>query len=195
MERLIGSTLRRGLLGLALAGLVGGGLAAEKQATDRKLNAQDVVNIYIVGEKDLPIEYQVSSSGTIVFPFLGTVEVKDKTAAELGSLLKEDLAKDYFVDPQVIVSVKQYRRQFVNVFGHVNKPGQVELPVEKRFDIVDALAAAGGLNNLASKNKIRLTRKGKTDEYALDKLKEIKEPEKRVWLEEDDTVEIGASVL
>jgi polysaccharide export outer membrane protein len=178
-------------VGLGWLALAGPGVAVWAQQTetsDRKIAPQDVLSITIVGEKDLPVEFRVSASGTIDFPFLGTVEVKDKTPAEVAVMLKEALAKDYFVDPQVIVSVKEYRKQFVRVIGQVIRGGLVELPSEQRFDLVDALAAAGGLTNLANKNKISVTRKGKTETYSLDQLKEIKDPAKRVWVEPDDLI-------
>lgn len=160
---------------------------------DRKIDAQDVLTIYIVGEKDLPLEYPVTSTGTIQFPFVDTVDVKGKTPSQVAADLKEALGKDYFVDPQVFVIVKQYRKQYVRVMGQVYKPGLIDLPSEQKFDILDAVAAAGGLNNLANKDNITLTRKGKTQKLSLSKLKEIVDPAKKVWLEPDDIIEVGQS--
>src|SRR5438876_10978979 len=77
---------------------------------DHKIAPLDIINIDVVGEKDLSKDnLRVSSSGTITFPFLGSVEVKGKTPAEVENLLKEQLGKDYLVNPQVIVTVKEYR--------------------------------------------------------------------------------------
>lgn len=163
--------------------------------TDRKIDAQDILNIYIVGEKDLPFEYRVTSTGTIQFPFLETVDVKGKTPSQVAAELRESLGKDYFVDPQVIVAVKQYRKQYVRVIGFVFKPGMIDLPSEQKFDIVDAIAAAGGLNNLGDKDKITLTRKGKSEKHSLTKLKAITDPAKKIWLEADDIIEVGQSVF
>ncbi len=164
-------------------------------SADRKIAPQDILNIYIVGEKDLPIEFAVSASGTIQFPFLDNVDVKDKTTAEVAANLRDALAKDYFVDPQVVVSVRQYRKQFVRVIGQVLKPGLIELPSEQRFDVVDVIAAGGGLTPLADKDKINHTRKGKTTKYSLTKLKDITDPAKKVWVEPDDIVEVGQSLF
>jgi polysaccharide export outer membrane protein len=180
---------------LALAGPGAAAWAQETQNTDRKIAPQDVLTIIIVGEKDLPVDFPVSASGTILFPFLETMEVKDKTPAEVAAMLKEALGKDYFVDPQVHVSVKLYRKEFVRVIGQVTRAGLVELPSEQRFDLLDALAAAGGLTNLANKNKISITRKGKTETYSLNQLKDIKDQAKRVWVEPDDLVEVPQTVF
>jgi polysaccharide export outer membrane protein len=166
-----------------------GGLA------DRKIAPGDVLNIYVVGERDLPMEFPVSSSGTIIFPFLGTVELSGKTPTEAADMLKQSLGQDYYVDPQVFVSVKAYRKQYVRIIGQVFKPGLIELPSEQKFDIVDAIAAAQGLTNLADKDKITLTRKGKSQKLSLTKLKEITDPSKRVWVESDDIIEVGQSIF
>ena len=51
---------------------------------DHKIAPLDVITIDVVGEKDLSKELRVSTSGTITFPFLGSIEVKGKTPAEIG---------------------------------------------------------------------------------------------------------------
>src|SRR5437667_3739118 len=61
---------------------------------DHKIAPLDIIMIDVVGEKDLSKELRVSSSGTITFPFLGSIEVKGKTHAEVENLLKEKLGKD-----------------------------------------------------------------------------------------------------
>ena len=172
-----------------------GGFAQTKGNTDRKIEPQDLLNIYVVGEKDLPNEFRVSATGTIQFPFLETVDAQGRTPSELQAQIQEALAKDYFVNPQVIVSVKDYRKQFVRVIGQVTKAGLVELPSEQRFDVMDAIAAAGGLTNLGDKNKIIFTRKGETKRYTLKQLKAITDPAKKLWVEPDDIIEVGESLL
>ena len=82
---------------------------------DHKIAPLDIITIDVVGEKDLSKELRVSTSGTITFPFLGSIEVKGKTPAEVESLLKEKLGRDYLVDPQVIITVKEYRSRTVLV--------------------------------------------------------------------------------
>src|SRR2546425_7625597 len=69
--------------------------AAEVVEVDRKIAPLDILTIDVVGEKDLSKELRVSSSGTITFPFLGSLEVKGKTPTEVETLLKDLLGKDY----------------------------------------------------------------------------------------------------
>src|SRR2546422_4885689 len=112
---------------------------------DHKIAPLDIIMIDVVGEKDLSKELRVSSSGTITFPFLGSIEVKGKTPAEVENLLKEKLGKDYLVDPQVIVTVKEYRTRTGSVIGQVNKPGVIALPAEQKVELFEAIAHAGEL--------------------------------------------------
>src|SRR5262245_44646743 len=113
---------------------------------DHKIAPLDVINIDVVGEKDLSNEsLRVSCSGSITFTCLGSVEVKGKTPAEVENLLKEKLGEDFLVNPQVIVTVKEYRSRTVSVIGQVNKPGNIALPAEQRMGILEAIAQAGDL--------------------------------------------------
>ena len=160
---------------------------------DHKIAPLDIINIDVVGEKDLSKELRVSSSGTITFPFLGSIEVKGKTPAEVEDLLKEKLGKDYLVDPQVIVTVKEYRTRTVSVIGQVNKPGVIALPGEQKIGILEAIASAGDLTRSANKNRIEVSRKGKTYKFTLDDLKKESNPEKKFWLEPGDVIYVHES--
>jgi len=160
---------------------------------DHKIAPLDIIMIDVVGEKDLSKELRVSSSGTITFPFLGSIEVKSKTPAEVEQLLKEKLGKDYLVDPQVIITVKEYRSRTVSVIGQVNKPGVIPLPGEQKMGILEAIAQAGDLAKSANKNRIEVSRKGKTQKFTLDELKKDTAPEKKFWLEPGDVIYVHES--
>jgi protein involved in polysaccharide export with SLBB domain len=160
---------------------------------DHKIAPLDIIMIDVVGEKDLSKELRVSTSGTITFPFLGSIEVKSKTPAEVENLIKEKLGKDYLVDPQVIVTVKEYRSRTVLVIGKVNKPGLIALPAEQKLGILEAIGQAGDLASSANKNRIEVSRKGKTQKFTLDDLKKDTNPEKKFWLEPGDVIYVHES--
>src|SRR5439155_12812173 len=119
---------------------------------DYKICPQDLIVVAIVGEHDLPLEYRVSAEGELRFPFLEKVKVVGKTPTEVANLIRDRLVnEDFFVDPQVVVNVKDYRQRTVYVFGEVNKPGPVVLPAERKVDILEAISTAGGFTRLAKK--------------------------------------------
>jgi polysaccharide biosynthesis/export protein len=164
-----------------------------EDTVDRKIAPSDIIVVEVFGEKDLSGEHRVQQTGIIKFPLLGTVDVAGKTPSEVARLLSDKLEADYLVDPQVNVMVKEYQVRTVSVLGKVNKEGSVELPAEQRIDILDAIARAGGLSAVANKNKIELSRRGKTTVYKLDDLRAIKSTDKRIWLEPGDVIYVHES--
>lgn len=114
----------------------------------------------IVGERDLPKEYQVASDGTIDFPYLHTVQVVGLEPQQVARLLRDRLiAAKVLVDPSVIVQVKEYRSKRVTVLGQVQRPGS--FPYQAGLTLVQIVSQAGGLNNIAVRDRIRLTRLGR----------------------------------
>jgi polysaccharide export outer membrane protein len=163
-----------------------------EETLDRKIAPSDTIIIEVFGEKDLTVERRVQQTGTILYPLLQTVEVAGKTPGEIAAFLQEALGKDYLVDPQVSVTVKEYASRTVNVTGEVMKGGAFILPGELKWTIVDAIAAAGGFTRNANKGKIEFTRNGKTKKFSWEDLKNQKKP---VYLEPGDLIVVGESLF
>ena len=79
--------------------------------------------------------------------------------------------------------------------GQVSKPGVVPLPAEQRIDILAGIAIAGGFTKLAKTSKIDLTRNGGTTTFSLDKLKQEKDINNKVWLKTGDLVYVHESAF
>jgi polysaccharide biosynthesis/export protein VpsN len=178
---------------VALTVLAAGlGLGQEREVPaadpDRKIASQDLLQIVIVGEV-LPTEYRVSASGTINFPFLEIVEVQGLTPREVDLKLTELLCKDYFVKPEVLVDIREYRQDYVRMIGEVNKPGPMTLRPEQRMDILDALSFAGGTTRMA-KNEVEFIRDGQRQVFSIEKLKRETDPAKKIWLRPGDIIEV-----
>src|SRR5687768_18412858 len=90
--------------------------ALAQARSDYKIAPHDIIVIDVFGEKDLSKEFRVSATGTINYYFLGEVHVAGKTASQVREMLTTDLNRDYLVDRQVSVDVKEYRVRevFVN---------------------------------------------------------------------------------
>lgn len=134
-------------------------LAAPVESTT--LGPGDVFTMEIVGEKDLPREYQVASDGTVDLPYVHTLKVEglepQAVSRKVRNLLME---KQILTDPSVIVSVKEYNSKRVTVLGQVQKPGS--FPLSPGMTIIQAISVAGGLNSIADGSKVNLTRRGKS---------------------------------
>jgi polysaccharide export outer membrane protein len=108
----------------------------------------DVLEVVVFGNEDLSRSPTVQTDGTISLPLLGEVPVAGLTIGELQRKLTTLLARDFLVNPQVEVKVKEYQSQYVTVLGEVNTPGRK--PLRGRTRLVDVLVEAGGLTPRAS---------------------------------------------
>lgn len=108
----------------------------------------DVLEIAVFGNDDLSRVPTVQTNGSISFPLLGEVQVAGLTVAEVQRKITNLLAKDYLVNPQVEVKVREYQSQFVSVVGEVNSPGRK--PIRGRLRLIDLLTEAGGFKPTAS---------------------------------------------
>ena len=120
------------LAGLLLA-LAAPQRAAAQARADYRIAPNDIIVVDVFGEKDLSREFRVSGTGTINYYFLGEVQVAGRTTSEVREDLTTRLNKDYLVDPQVTVDVKEYRVREVFVNGQVNKPGAISLTGEQEL--------------------------------------------------------------
>lgn len=181
-------------------------LSAAAQSTDtapsqgsttiRKIQANDVILIRVVGEVDLTMERRVGEDGMITYPYLEALKVADKMPTEVERMIRDGLKGDYLVNPQVTVDFKEYVKQFVNVSGMVNSPGRIELPVDRRLDLMDVLSLAKDLSPKANKNEIVLTRQGQPPKtYKYSDIQSNTDPEKRVYVEPGDQIKVGERIF
>ncbi len=109
----------------------------------------DVLEVTVAGRPDLARLPTVQTTGLIWIPQVPEgVRVEGSTPSEIGKALTELLARHEPARPEVTVSVKEYRSQFVWMAGEVNQPGRKALKGPMR--LLDALREAGGFTARAS---------------------------------------------
>jgi polysaccharide export outer membrane protein len=122
------------------------------------LGPGDVFTMDVVGEPDLPRDFQVASDGTVDFPYVHRLRVQGLEPQEVARAVRERLiAQRILTDPSIIVSVKEYNSKRVTVLGQVQRPGSFSLT--PGMTLVQALSLAGGLNAIANGERVNLTRK------------------------------------
>ena len=97
---------------------------------------------------------RIDPSGNLDLPLVGKVKVAGESVSQLEAALTQKLAK-YVRDPQVSVTVSDYKSQPVSVLGAVNTPGTYNLTGPTT--LAQVLSKAGGLRNDAG-NTVNITR-------------------------------------
>ena len=129
--------------------------AAPAPAGDYEVGAGDVIEVAVYGNDDLSRIPTVQTNGSISLPLLGEVQVAGLTIAEVQRKITNLLAKDYLVNPQVEVKVRDYNSQYVSVVGEVNSPGRK--PLRGKTRLIDLLSEGGGFKPTAS-GEVMITR-------------------------------------
>lgn len=61
---------------------------------------------------------------------------------------------------RIIVNKSSYIGKTITVLGPVGKPGPMPFPLDGKMDIIDAIAYAGGMTDMANPRKVTVNRKG-----------------------------------
>ncbi len=121
------------------------------------LGPGDSFQLEIVGEPDLPKEYQVAADGTVTLPYIQTLTVSGLEPQQLAAEVRKRLIDGQILtDPSVVVTVKEYRSKVVVLLGQVQKPGSFALA--PGMTLIYALSLAGGFTSIANTGNVNLAR-------------------------------------
>jgi polysaccharide export outer membrane protein len=127
--------------------------AQSPELSTYKLGPGDVISIRVLGEDELRRErVRLSDAGTVSFPVLGEIKVKGLTAGALEQRVTQGLKGRYLLNPQVTVTIEEYRNFFLN--GMVEKPGSY--PYSPGLTVLKAVALAGGFKERANRGRINV---------------------------------------
>ena len=110
-----------------------------------RIGSSDVIRITVFagGEEQYASDLTVSAQGTINAPFIGEIQAAGLSPSELEQKITEPLARDYFVNPDVNVSVAEYHSLHYYISGAVKMPGLYETRSE--FTLLELIAKAEGV--------------------------------------------------
>lgn len=127
-------------IGLCITLLVG----QASGASSYTLGTDDVISmtIFAGGEEQVKVNLSISGQGMINAPFVGPIKAEGISTSDLEERLFNSLKKDYFVDPQVHIQVKEYHSLRYSISGAVEKPGKFSM--ESATTLMELIAKAEG---------------------------------------------------
>lgn len=134
--------------------------AQNTRAVAYKIGVDDRVQVLVWRNADLSVTVPVRPDGKISVPLIGDVQAAGLTPMEVADNVKHKLAY-YIRDPNVsVILTDLHANEFlarVRVTGAVRNPQS--LPYRQGMTVLDAVLAAGGVNDFAAPNRTKLHRK------------------------------------
>ena len=115
------------------------------------------------GHKEFePYLVRISDTGFITLPIVGDIQVAGRTLAEIETLVKNAYYPKYVVSPPMLFcQVEEYQGKHERAFtvmGLVNKPNAYDYPPDVQYNLMEALAFAGGLDMVADPKYVKVFR-------------------------------------
>jgi polysaccharide biosynthesis/export protein len=119
------------------------------------LGPDDQITLYVSDAEEISGKpMRIDMRGDINLPMAGRIHAAGLTAEQLEVAIENRL-KRFFQDPEVVVSITEFRSQPISVLGAVNTPGVHQL--QGRKTLFEVLSLAGGLRQDAGA-KVKITR-------------------------------------
>ena|ERR1700733_11255254 len=120
------------------------------------IGVQDELTVDVLQPETMSLDLFVSPDGSITFPYIGSIYVKGKTAAQVQNEIQIRLADGYLKYPVVAVAIKQPNSRKFFVYGEVLKPGPYYL--DEQATVLKAVSVAGGMTSFGSTRKVKILR-------------------------------------
>ena len=156
---------------------------------------EDLLDVQVFGEEDLTRQVRVNGEGEIVLPLVGALKVAGMTPKAIEQRLMQAYGTNYLRNPQITLSVKEYRHQRVSVTGAVDKPGYYEIIGPRK--LLEILAMAGGPQDKGPSARagdtVNITRQQGSPQNLIIDLKRLEvqmDPELNVTVNSGDVVHV-----
>jgi len=134
------------------------GACAWAQKESLPIGPGDLVTVQVLEAPELTQHPRVTDAGYVPLMVGGPVRVAGLTPEQAAAAVRQALIDGhYLLNPHVIVTDDQQATQNVTVMGQVQHPGAY--PIETPRTVLDVLALAGGVTNLADR-RIKIQRHG-----------------------------------
>jgi len=150
-------------------------LQSEEKAKDYELGPEDVLKITVWDHDDLTREVCISQEGEFSYPLIGKVHAEGRTLTQIEKEISNRLSGRFIINPQVTVTVKEYRSKRVFVLGEVGEKGKGPgvYPLIGKTTLMEILSMAGGpTKNAGSEVLVIRPKEKKGNPVSLEKAKD-----------------------
>jgi polysaccharide export outer membrane protein len=130
----------------------------ERSELGYRLQSGDQVDVQVYREPQLSGIFRVDEHGFIRHPLCGPVAFSGLTLNDAEARLTELLGEKYLVNPVVILSIESAQSSRIVLLGEVESPGIHPIPFGESITLLQAIAEAGGFTDLASVDRVTVTR-------------------------------------
>jgi len=185
----------------------------ERKEKEYEIGPEDELEIRVWDHDDLTREVYVSREGVFSYPLIGTIQAGGLTVEQLEKEICNRLSGKYIIDPQVSVTVKEYKSKKVLVMGEVGGTegkgkGPGAYPLTGKTTLMEILTMTGGPTKNAG-TEITVMRPRKTggtsgsqeksanDEVIKVNLRKLLEGDtsQNIYLESNDTVYVSKAAF
>lgn len=113
----------------------------DSEAVRYTLGPDDVINITVQRHPEFTGDFPVNKEGKIQYRYVGDIDVNGLTKKEVEDKVRKLIAR-YVANPEVTVTILEYRSKFYYVIGEVGRPGKIYMRSETTT-VRDAVVEAG----------------------------------------------------
>ncbi|MBI3299542.1 MAG: polysaccharide export protein [Elusimicrobia bacterium] len=121
------------------------------------ISPSDLVDVTVYRETDLNRTIRVNAAGEISLPLVGALKVGGLSIIDAERVISDKL-REFLVNPQITIFIKEYSSKQVFILGEVKSPGALPLPSEAPMTVLEAITKAGGFTGIAAPDRTRVIR-------------------------------------
>ena len=129
--------------------------------------------------------FRVSSSGRILLPLVGAIDVNGQTIEEIQALLTQEI-KTYIKKPMVTVEIREFKSQPLYLLGKFNQPGLHYM--DRPTNVMHGISMGSGLHETANLRSARLLRSERVQPVDIYNLLYNNDLRQNVQLRSGDTI-------
>jgi len=118
-------------------------VATSNDETAYRIGAGDQIRIDIFNVPELSREYRVDALGNINMPLVGQLSISGYDQGEAEAAIAAAYSERYLRNPQVSISVIEFRSQQFTAIGALSSPRIYN--IDRRVTLMEAIAMSGGL--------------------------------------------------